>query len=221
MQRKFGRAIAAMVVVALGVCLMSSTARSDDDKKPAAGGGGMDMSKMTPEQQQQMMQQYMAMSKPGPEHEKLKEMVGDWNAEAKFLNPDGSPMGGGKGTMHITPMLDGRFYQMKFDGENSMMGQAMPFHGIGIVGYDKGKKKYTSVWMDDMGTGMMITEGTCDGSVITSEGTMCDPMTGQNCKVKEVATHTDKDHMKYEMWGTEPGQDKMVKMMEINYTRKS
>jgi len=42
--------------------------------------------------------------------------------------------------------------------------------------------------------------------------------TGQEMKMREVLTHTDADHMKYEMYCDMMGKE--MKMMEINYTRK-
>src|SRR5437867_9685425 len=152
MQRKLWARGVAAVVVFTSICLITSIARSDDEKKPtnaagAAAGGQIDYSKMTPEQQQAMMKQYMEMSKPGPEHERLKEMVGDWDADCKFFKPDGSPQGNSKGVMHIKPVLGDRFITLNFDGNMDMPGMgAMPFHGMGLCGYDKGKKKYCNIW---------------------------------------------------------------------------
>ncbi len=48
--------------------------------------------------------------------------------------------------------------QEDFSGE--FMGK--PFHGIGITGYDNLKKKYVGSWIDDMGTGLFISEGDAD-----------------------------------------------------------
>src|SRR5438045_2588357 len=82
---------------------------------------------------------------------------------------------------------------------------------------DKRKKNYTSVWIDEMSTGMMITEGTADASgVVTSEGAVTDPLSGKSMKVKEVSTELDKDHRKYELHMADPtGGEKMMKLMEI------
>ena len=35
----------------------------------------------------------------------------------------------------------------------------MTFKGTGIEGYDNGKKKFVGTWMDNMGTGIMMSEG--------------------------------------------------------------
>jgi hypothetical protein len=98
-------------------------------------------------------------------------------------------------------------------------GGEMPFHGQNLVGYDNVKKKYINVWIDDMSTGPMITEGTASGDVITGEGSFNDPMTGKPNKVKDIATKIDKDHYTYELHMTSP-EGKMYKAMVVTYTRK-
>ena len=54
--------------------------------------------------------------------------------------------------------LGGRFLEERV--QSSFMGQ--PFSGIGYTGYDNVKKKYVSTWMDNMGTMIMVMEGTPD-----------------------------------------------------------
>jgi hypothetical protein len=100
------------------------------------------------------------------------------------------------------------------------MGQK--FEGIGYSGYDNVKKEYWGTWMDSASTGMMLSTGgkTSDGGKTWSyTGTMADPMSGKDMTVQEKITVTDRDHSVFEMWG--PGPDgKMMKMMEIAYSRK-
>ena len=43
----------------------------------------------------------------------------------------------------------------------------MPFEGMGIVGYDNLLKKFVSVWIDNMGTGLMPGTGTYDAATKT------------------------------------------------------
>ena len=49
---------------------------------------------------------------------------------------------------------------------------------------------------------------------------MVDPASGQNVKVKEVATKVDNTHHKFEMFAVGPDGNSM-KVMEIAYTKKS
>jgi hypothetical protein len=86
-------------------------------------------------------------------------------------------------------------------------------------GYDNAKKKFVSGWVDNMGTGIMVTEGTLDEATktITYTGTF-EMAPGMSFKVREAIKFTDKDHMAMEYF-EDRGQGEM-KSMEINYTRK-
>jgi len=35
----------------------------------------------------------------------------------------------------------------------------MPFEGMGLDGYDNASKEYISIWIDNMGTGIMYMKG--------------------------------------------------------------
>ena len=189
----------------LTLAIIVSISRGDDKAKPA---------------DQPAMDAYMKATQPGPEHALLQQFVGDWDAHVKLFNPDGSPQGSSKGVMHVESILGGRFIQTTYSGEMDMGDHKMPFKGVGLGGYDNGKKKYQSIWIDEMSTGMMMTEGDAAGDTLTLEGTITDPMSGKAMKVKEVEVNVDKDHHKYELHMQ--GEDgKMAKVLEILYTRKS
>ena len=165
------------------------------------------------------MADFTKLTAPGPEHDYLKALVGDWDADVKIFNPDGSLQGNSKGAMHCEMILGGRFLQQNYSGEMDMGEQKIAFKGMGLAGYDNAKKKYTNFWIDEMSTGTMFTEGTADGKTITLEGSQTDPMSGKPMKVKEVTTQVDKDHHNYELDMSGP-DGKMVKVLEIAYTRK-
>jgi len=119
--------------------------------------------------------------------------------------------------MTSTWVLGNRFVQQNYEG--TFMGQ--PFNGIGYVGYDNTAKKIQSIWMDSAATGMMWMTGNADagGKVVTAKGSMSDPMSGKSLPMEDKITIVDNDHHKMEMWTKGPG-GKMMKMMEIDYTRK-
>jgi hypothetical protein len=199
---------------ALAVALVVSVSVVRSEEKAAAPSAA---------DKEQMAKMMMEMGKPGPEHERLKAYVGDWDADVSFNCPLDNSVQKSKGVMHVKPILGDRYLQMNYEGE--MAGPdgktMMPFKGMGVSGFDKGKKKYTNVWLDEMSTGMMITEGTADGNVLTLEGQCVDPMSGKPMKVKEVITETDSTHHKYELHMTGPGEEKMMKVLEIQYTKRS
>jgi hypothetical protein len=208
------RAFALFVgLVAIGL-MSASIGHSDDKPVKAAADAKPD--------EAAMMAEFLKAGAPGPEHARLKEFAGDWDALVKTFQPDGTPGGTSKGVTHAKMVLGDRFLQSSYEGEMEMApGVKMPFFGVGLNGYDKGKKKYTGLWIDTMSTTMMITEGTADANgTITSEGTVADPMTGKPMKVKDIGSRIDKDTFKYELYMSNPGEEKLVKAIEITYTRK-
>ena len=173
--------------------------------------------KMTAEQQA-MMDKMMKAATPGASHEILKKMAGEWNCTVKYQMDPSKPMQESQSTSTITSLMEGRYSQEVTSGQ--MMG--MPFSGMGLYGYDNVIGKYVSVWIDNMGTGIMKSEGTADasGKVITWVGSMSDPMTGKPTKERMVTTWVDDNHYTVEMYGVPPGAKKEMKTMTIDYMRK-
>lgn len=158
-----------------------------------------------------------AMS-PGPQHKQMARMAGNWTYTIQLWMEPGKPPTGSTGTMHSEMILDGRYVQSTWTGD--LMG--MPFEGHGLDAYDNLEKRYTSTWVDNMGTGIMIMTGSCDDTGKTCQmatGEMMDAMSGQRVTTRSVVTWTDEDHFKNEMFTKYPTGDEM-KMIEIVATRK-
>jgi hypothetical protein len=153
---------------------------------------------------------------PGAPHEVLARMAGTWNAKMKsWMEPDKPPMES-TGTSETNMILGGRFLQQEFTGE--MM--AGTFSGIGFTGYDNHTKRYVSIWMDSMGTGILFFEGTAstDGKTITQEARHDNPIKGPMTWRSVTKIVDDNSHL-FELFGIgETGKEE--KMMEITYTRK-
>ena len=100
------------------------------------------------------------------------------------------------------------------------MGQ--PFDGMGLVGYDNIKKTYQTIWLDSMGTGMMMGTSSFDADkkVLSESGHFSCPMVNGERTYRSVVTLKDSEHYTYEMYMTDPDSGKEYKAMEINYTRK-
>ena len=147
---------------------------------------------------------------PGPEHALLKKMEGTWIGEID--------MGGEKstGTMTSKMELGGLWLVTKFEGEFG----GMKFEGRGLDTYDAGKKKYTSVWVDSMGTKPMLAEGTYDKEkkTLTMIGESTGP-DGNPAKFKMITKHIDDDHQEFTMFMLTPDGGEQ-KMMTTNYRRK-
>jgi hypothetical protein len=169
-------------------------------------------------EQQAMMEKMTKAATPGPQHEMLKKLAGEWNAKVKFQMDPSQPWQESQSTSTVTVLMDGRYCQELVSGQ--MMGA--PFSGMGVTGYDNVLGKYVSTWIDNMGTGIMTSQGTADasGKVITFIATMSDPVTGKPTKERMVTTIVDDDHHTMEMFGVPPGGKKEMKTMTIEYTRK-
>ena len=165
---------------------------------------------------EEMMKKMAELGSPGPAHKALGALAGEWTVEARFWMGGPEPTES-KGTATKRWILGGRFLQEEYKGEF----MAQPFQGMGLTGYDKMKQKYVGLWIDSMGTSMSVSEGTADadGKILTMNGTMDDPMTGQKNKpVKYLLRIVSQDKHIMEMHDLSLGEKS--KMGEITYVRK-
>ncbi len=165
---------------------------------------------------QAMMEAYAKLATPGEPHKQLTSLAGSWTTKTKEWMEPGKPPTESTGSAEMKTLLDGRFLQQEFTGD--MMGH--PYSGIGTTGYDNLRKRYVSTWIDSMGTGVFVMEGTAspDGKTITLKGQHAELGGGQMShravwKIEDANTQT------FDMYGTHKG-GKEMKMMEITYTRK-
>jgi hypothetical protein len=166
---------------------------------------------------QAMMEVWKQLATPGEPHKLFATLAGSWTTTTKEWMEPGKPLTESTGTAEMKMLLDGRFLYQEFSG--NMMGQ--PFSGVGIDAYDNMTKKYMTAWMDTMGTGIFMMEGTAsaDGKTITLKGSHPEPGGGKMThravwKIVDSNTHT------FDMYGTHHG-GKETKVLEITYNRKS
>ena len=203
------------LILAVVACLAATVpvhAQSKDKAVPASGKAA------APAMDAKAMEAMMAKAAtPGPEHQRLQKLVGEWNLTVKSTMDPSQPAAESKATSVVTSLMDGRYIQEQSNGD--MMG--MPFSGMGLTGYDNVAKKYVTTWMDNMGTGIMKSVGTADatGNVITWFGDAPDPMTGKTVKYRMVSRFIDDNKHTFEMYSPGPN-GKEMKMMEITYDRK-
>jgi hypothetical protein len=204
MMLKHRSTVAALSLLALAAVLPA--AAQDKSKQPAPPAmGGPEMEAM------------MKAMSPGEPHKHIARMAGDWTFTNKMWMDPSQPATESSGTMHGEMILGGRYVQTVWKG--NFMG--MPFEGHGTDGYDNLAKQYVSSWVDNMGTGILYSTGTCDaaGSKCEYKGDMMDPMSGKKSYMRSVMTWADNNSFKNEMYG--PGPDgKEAKMMEIVVKRK-
>ena len=173
---------------------------------------------------QKMMAQMMELAKTNENHKLLASLDGNWDYTTKmWMDPNAKPQES-KGTAVRKSILDGRYVAMDVTGKMQMPGpdgktMDMTFKGHSMEGYDNVKKKFIGAWMDNMGTGIVMSEGDYDAATktFTYTGEM-EMMPGMKQKFREVLKLTDKSHMSFEWYEDRGGKE--VKTMEINYTRK-
>jgi len=167
---------------------------------------------------EEMMQKWAEYATPGEAHERLAKLAGDWDYTMKWwMSPDAEPEES-SGTMSAALTMDGRFLVEEWDG--TAMGQ--PFNGRGTTGYDNFNQEYVSTWIDNMGTGIMVSTGKYDEAqdALVTTGTFDDIMTGEKDKtMRGVQKILDDNTVHFEAYV--PGQDgQEFKTMEIHATRK-
>ena len=164
----------------------------------------------------EMMATWMKYAQPTDKHKFLERLAGKWNAQTKiWMQPDAPPMES-TGVCENTMMMGGRYLQCAYSGE--MMGQR--FEGQAIDGYDNYNERYRGIWIDNMGTAMMVFEGQADdeGNVRTMNCKFNDMMTGQQTEMKSVTTIVSESEHRYESWRIAP-DGSSFRNMEIIYTR--
>ena len=172
----------------------------------------------------EMMKQMMELAKLNENHKLLAEFVGNWTYTVKMWMAPGAPPSESKGTAVSKAIMDGRYFVTENTGTFKMPGadgkmKEMNFKGIATDGYDNAKKKFVSSWVDSMGTGIYLMEGSYDAAsktfTYTSEMEM---MPGAKTKMRQTIKVTDKDHRTFEFF--EDRGTGETKTMEINFTRK-
>ena len=99
---------------------------------------------------QKAWQEYATPTEP---HQRMASEVGTWNEEMTFwMGPDDKNPQKYTAVADIKMILGGRYQEQKHRGK--MMG--MDFEGISTLAYNNASQEYTSTWIDNMATGMMI-----------------------------------------------------------------
>src|SRR5688500_13491298 len=153
------------ILVALFVLSLASPLMAKDKKSEK------------PMDQQAMMELWKKMAMPGEPHKLFATLAGSGTTTSKEWMEPGKQPTKSTGTSEIKMLLDGRFLYQEYNSQ--MMGQ--PFSGIGIDAYDNMTKKYVTAWLDSMGTGIFIMEGTAsaEGKAISLKGAQPEPGGGR------------------------------------------
>ena len=195
------------LLLALGAFLLALPALADGTEKKEAAPPGFDPAAME--------EAWNKARTPGEPHEFLASMAGEWTyVSTMWMDPSQPPMKSG-GESKKTMILGGRYLEDEMTGE--FEGQAV--HGRGLTAYDNTAGEYVGTWIDDMGTGVLVSRGQRDGQSLVMHGELLDPMSGQALKLRMVTRVVDADHHVFEYYMTPPGMPE-IQQMVIEYARK-
>lgn len=205
------------VVLVVMTALITSAVVSTQAGEPQQS-DPMEQMQMTEEQKKEM-EMWMKLAVPGEHHKHLQPLAGRWDMTTRMRMGPEAPWSESKATSEAEWIMGNRFLVQRVEGEG-MGGQ--PFRGMGIMGYDNGKKKYVAVWVDDHSTMIFVQEGTCsaDGKEITLLGSYDDPMAGKKVTGKSVYRVAGPDRYVLEMYKELPGGGEF-KTLEIEHVRRS
>ena len=164
------------------------------------------------------MARWVQTCKPGPAHERLKELLGNYDTVTRISMGGGQPMEL-KGSAEFSWLAEGKWLQAKLAG--TMM-NGKPGTGLWVLGYDNFKERYVATMIDSMQTCMNSASGHFDqsGDDLILWGTIDEPATPEQDKtVKYVYHGFGKDAFTFEIHDMMIGESN-TKVVEIAFTRK-
>jgi len=162
------------------------------------------------------MKAWTEYATPGNLHKMMADETGTWNCEMTFwMDPNAKPEKA-TSTATIKMILGGRYQEANYSG--MMMGQ--PFEGKSTLAYNNASKEFTTTFIDNMGTGIMVATGKFDEKSKSMElkGEMVNPLNGKKTPYREIYTIVDANTRKMEMFDFKNGEE--YKSMEILMKRK-
>lgn len=156
------------------------------------------------------MARMMELAQPGPEHERLASLAGDWEATFRMSGMSLTA------TAENRMIMGGRFLASTVTGSAG----GMPFEGLTILGFDRGPGVYTAVGFDTFGTFYVTGAGPWDDAEDRAvlAGSYDDPVTGHAHEYEFVWTVTSSDHYRWDVVFLDGGVRQTV--MEGEYRRR-
>jgi Protein of unknown function (DUF1579) len=203
------------ILVALGLCFNAvgqTKTTKKSAEKPAApaekpvpvksnevtsASSNEEASAVDPDIANAKMVEYMT---PGAQHEWLAGYAGDWREEISFWSSEKADPIINEGKCVIEMIMGGRYLMSTHRGEFS----GMPFEGQGTIGYDNITKTFTSTWIDNFGTGTMVSKGILDPKImnLVLRGDQMEPVSGKTVKMREVYSKPNDNEWTLEMFTT-------------------
>ena len=163
----------------------------------------------------EFMAETMEVGMPGAEHDELARLVGDWKvAGAFFVSPGADPMPT-TGKASFKTIMGGRYLIQ--DYESNFAG--MPYQGMMLMGYDRIRGGYMSLWLDNWNTVPIQFHGEMgDSGAIEMVTEMVDLMTPDGRKGRSSMEIVSDNEMIFRMWDVMPDRSEWMNM-ELSYTR--
>lgn len=166
---------------------------------------------------EEFFQTLYELSQPGPEHARLAELVGTFDADVTVWTTPEDPPTRSKDRIENKWILGRRYVLGEYTG--SFMDQ--PIEGLFILGFDRSRELYFSTWADTTSTWFMpFSHGELRGDTLVLERDMYDPMLGGMTRVRERIVLETPDRHRYELSYTQP-DGREVTSKRIIYTRVS
>jgi len=161
--------------------------------------------------------EWVAISKPGAAHQLLDPFAGEWDLKiSHYSKPDVAPSVS-RGTSKVSWILGDRFLQEDLTGEID----GEKFIGVGLMGYDNSKRKFTTVWVDNMNTAIADSEGdySTEQHLFTFTSKIWDPLVGRERQSKSTVRLVSEDKYIFTSFDKAAyGED--VRVFEIEYLKK-
>jgi hypothetical protein len=162
-------------------------------------------------------QQEHKMPQAQKEHQWLKQLVGEWDADVEMFMEEGKPAQKSKGTE--SGRMLGDFWAVM---ENKGEFQGKAFVGIFTLGYDADKKQFVGTWQDSMSPYLWQYMGKLDASgktlTLDSQGP-CPEEGGKMVKVRETIEVQSPEHKVFTSMREKDG--KWVKGLVIHYRKRA
>jgi pimeloyl-ACP methyl ester carboxylesterase len=161
----------------------------------------------------------MKARQPGAGHQRLQHLAGEWDRAIKFRFAPWFWWVEEKSPATTKWILGGRFLQEHAKGGS---GLCQEFESLGFVGYDRVKKCYVLIRMDNEWTSPVTAEGDFDasGRKLTFQTNGLNPLVGRITPMRVVYTIASEDS--YNVGHYLPGADgKEFRWMDITYTRRN
>ncbi len=145
----------------------------------------------------------------------LGAMVGKWIYKAKWWeSADGEPVVS-VGKSNIEWKHDGIIIEQEAVGSSD----EHAFEGMGVTGYDVEEEEFSSVWIDNTGTGIMTGSGKYDPGTrtISEHGVLSCPLEKEK-NYRVITRFVDRDSFTYELYSAGPDGVEFLNM-EIVYRR--